>query len=747
MVGRTSTGLRILLVCSVFSLDVWHAGAGRAAEAADDAKARDPRSHDIGAHESGAGPHVEHVQVVRRQAAGTQAAYDKATADLGPLGTRRTLDAPFSILAVPQDVIVNQQGRNINDVMQYLPSVQLEERGDPNTSRPQSRGFEADVVSNMRIDGLNAVTTTPYAAEQFDNLQVLNGLAGALYGPQNPAGTFAYTLKRPTGQRVNRLSVGVDSIGTVMENADLSGRAGRNGWFGYRLNLLHGDGTGYVDKSWLRRNLVSGDFDIRLSERTVIEIDASQYTYAERGMAPGFAYSATVPLPAAPDLSKPYLGQDYAGFNMETNTALAKIRHEFNEDWSLTLGGLYQNAYRQVFANTDRLLNGAGLYQQVISAATTAKNFKVGSNLAYLNGHVRTWSIGHDLVVGTNGYMMGNYNPTRADGTFVLGTASLDDPRSFPGRQPYFSGTYESAYTRTQTVILGDTLHLDRHWSVMGTLGWGWMSIVNNDVHGHVASAYDKDAAFSPMTSLIYQPAKNQTAYFTWGRSLQQGDTAPAGSTNQNQVLAPLKSEEYEVGYKILVGKLQMNVAGFRMTRPYSFTDPTTRLFGTFGVQRNYGVEFQAAGSVTPDLSVLGGVTWIDAQLGATGTPATSHKEVVGVAPVQADILLDYRLPLGAGVPGRGLAVNANVHYTGRRAANVANTSFAGSYVTLDLGARYAFRVAHYPMVVRFGVQNVTGARYWASVYPSSINGGGSATNNAVAGLPRTCHFTLSAEF
>ncbi|MDT8872869.1 hypothetical protein RAA17_21680 [Komagataeibacter rhaeticus] len=80
-----------------------------------------------------------------------------------------------------------------------MPSVQLEIRGDPNTSRPQSRGFEADVVSNSRLDGLNVVSTTPYPAEWVDNLQVLNGLAGAMTGRKTrPACLNILSSARPT---------------------------------------------------------------------------------------------------------------------------------------------------------------------------------------------------------------------------------------------------------------------------------------------------------------------------------------------------------------------------------------------------------------------------------------------------------------------------------------------------------------------------------------------------------------------
>ncbi|MFT9399922.1 TonB-dependent receptor [Acetobacter sp.] len=695
----------------------------------------------------------ETILVKGRAASGALADYNKTTAALGPLGTRRTLDTPFSIMTVPHDVIVNQQSRNMNDLMAYLPSVQLEVRGDPNTSRPQSRGFEADVVANTRIDGLNAVSTTPYAAEQFDSLQVLNGLAGALYGAQNPAGTFEYGLKRPTDSRINRLVVGVDSIGTLMENADLSGRLGRNKWFGYRLNLLHGDGTTYVQDSWVRRNLVSADFDFRLDEKTTIEVDTSHYTYAQRGQAAGFAYSGTIDLPKAPDLSNPGLGQKYAGYNMETNTFLAKVKHKFNENWSVTLGGLYQDAIRQSFGNANTLINNAGDFTQTIAAATTANDFRVGSNLAYVNGRVHTGFITHDLVIGTNGYMMGNYNPTTGQ-TFKLNNGqamSMYDPKQVNGQQPYYHGRYRSAYVSNQTLIVGDTLQFNKHWSIMGTLSWSWLhtdSWSNPLAAKHTHSSYDRAAAFSPMTSLIYKPTDNQTVYFTYGRAFQAGSIAPAGATNVNDYTAPLRSEEYEVGYKVMIRKMQINIAGFRMTRPYAFTDPTTHVFDTFGNQRNYGVEAQFAGYILPNLSLLGGMTWMDAQMGSTGVASTSHKEVVGAPPVQANVLLDYRLPASLGNVASRLAFNANVHYVGRRAANVQNTTFADSYVTLDLGTRFAFRAAHHPWMARFGVSNATNARYWASVYPTSLNGASaSANNSAYAGLPRTFHFTLEADF
>jgi iron complex outermembrane receptor protein len=217
------------------------------------------------------------------------------------------------------------------------------------------------------------------------------------------------------------------------------------------------------------------------------------------------------------------------------------------------------------------------------------------------------------------------------------------------------------------------------------------------------------------------------------------------------------RSEEYEVGYKLRYQKMQFNIAGFRMTAPYamyvSATDNScsagskcqTYTYG--GTQRNYGVEAQISGEVLTNLSVLAGMTWLDAELVDSQTAQYNNKEIVGVAPLQANLLLDYRLPASLGSFASGWAFNANVHYMGNRAANVTNTLHTGSYTTLDLGTRYAFHVAHFPWVLRFGVSNATNEHYWASVYTGAPSGTSGAGSTLYAGLPRIYHFTFSAEF
>ncbi|WP_258576463.1 Plug domain-containing protein [Candidatus Pantoea persica] len=92
-------------------------------------------------------------------------------------------DTPFSLQSLSPAMMRRQQLKSVTDLYRYMPSVQ----GDG--ARPQTRGMQGSVVQNSMIDGLNVVSTTDYAAEQFDHIrvdhiEVLNGLAGSLYAGQ-----------------------------------------------------------------------------------------------------------------------------------------------------------------------------------------------------------------------------------------------------------------------------------------------------------------------------------------------------------------------------------------------------------------------------------------------------------------------------------------------------------------------------------------------------------------------------------
>jgi iron complex outermembrane recepter protein len=668
--------------------------------------------------------------------------YKTDNAYLGPLGSQPIQDQPVSVTVVPEDLLVNQQIKTVNDTLRFLPSVEVRDQQGFEVSRPQSRGFQGSIVENTRLDGLNIIGTTAIAAENLSGVQVLNGLAGSLYGPETPAGVFNYTLKRPTDEPLFRYIESFDGEGIFTEQVDAAGTVD-NGKIGYRLNLVHGEGEGYVSDSSLNRTLASGAFDFHLDDRTVIEMGASHYETKSVGLPGSIVYDGgkSTELPAAIDQTRVGYGQPGAGPDLVTDTGLTKIKHSFNDDWNIELGGLYQDATRNLFGITNTLTNNAGAYT-VTKNFTAVPHFTIGSNLAYLHGHFDWLGTSNDLTVGTNGFINGQYSYRNSIAT-VLGTGNLADPTVLPVKAtPNNGGQYQSAVLSEQSIITGDTVHFNDQWAVEGVLSTSFLDSTSYNAKGLVTSRDSDDGVLSPTVSVIYKPIPRLTTYVSYANSVEEGEQAPAGTANVNQFLSPYRDRQYEIGAKYALGdNFLITLDGFRMTRPLATTNATTNVFGVVGTQRNYGTELFVQGDITPEVSVFGGVTYIDARLEDTHVAATNDKLVVGVPHFKTDIQLDYHPEFTQGV-----AFTGSVHSESARAATNTNNSFAPSYATLDLGTRYSTGIMGRHATVRFQVVNVTDTRYYSSIADGNIVGSPGA-NTAYVGAPRTFEASVEMDF
>jgi iron complex outermembrane receptor protein len=219
---------------------------------------------------------------------------------------------------------------------------------------------------------------------------------------------------------------------------------------------------------------------------------------------------------------------------------------------------------------------------------------------------------------------------------------------------PNNGGQFKSAILQNQTIITGDTFHFNDQWAVQSVLSTSFLHSQTWNSAGVVTSQQSADGVVSPTVSLIYKPFDKVTAYATWANSVEQSDQAPTSTpgvstvTNSGQFLAPYNDQEYEVGVKYAVTpRLLATFALFHMTRPFassivSPTNPTISTFEVVGTQRNNGAELFLQGEIYNDLSVFGGVSYIDARLENSGVAATNGRLVVGVPLFKTDVALDY---------------------------------------------------------------------------------------------------------
>lgn len=645
------------------------------------------------------------------------------------LGEVGVLDMPSTINIVPRALIEQQQLKSVQDVLRYIPSVQGE------GARPQSRGFQGSVVQNARIDGFNIAATTDYPTEQFESIDVLNGLSGAIYGPSNPAGLFSYVLKRPTEKPSAYLRAGFGSGDLWLESADVSATAGP---VGLRFNGLNEAGGGYIGGSHVSRQLASLALDFRLGADTVLQTNASYYHYYTRGLPGTFTLAAGLAFPQDIDPRQRGYWQDYAGQRNDTGTFSARLLHDFGADWHLTLGLGDQIADRQTTQINNTITNAAGAYTATIQTAT-ASRFTTLSNQLYLNGRVATGPLSHELALGTTGFVARNFNP-RSARTYTLGSATLAAPQAFAEPVfPDFTNRYRSARAWQQVIVASDRIGLGEHVSAVLTGSYSWLGTRNSNAAGARTSG-SSNRGFSPSVSLVYTPVNAVTLYATWASSLQQGDTAPVGTGNANDILAPFRSRQYEAGAKLGLAGLDLTLAAFQISRPFAYTDAATLIFREDGKQRNRGAEFSVNGSILPGLTAFGGIAYLDPRLLDTASEATRDTRIVGLSRWTESLLLTWNV---AQMPG--FALTAFGRHVSNRPTDNANRFYAPGYTTLDLGAKQEIPIAGKTVVARIDVSNVFDRHYLTNILPGGLNGYSGAGNaQAMLGRPRTVQASLA---
>ena len=185
-------------------------------------------------------------------------------------------------------------------------------------------------------------------------------------------------------------------------------------------------------------------------------------------------------LPKAMNPAKSGMAQPGAGPDLVTDTGLVKLTHQINQNWSFEVGGLYQNAVRNLYGITNAFYNNPGDYDVEKNFAAVS-DFTIASNEASLNGRVTLFGMENDLSFGTNGFVLREYNPRNPDFVYDLGTASLADPATLSGRarsptDGQTDGQYESAALTEQSIITADEVHLNNQWAVQGVLNTSFLS-------------------------------------------------------------------------------------------------------------------------------------------------------------------------------------------------------------------------------------------------------------------------------
>jgi iron complex outermembrane receptor protein len=687
--------------------------------------------------------------------------YYVSNPDPGVLGSEPIVNQPYTITVLPADEIANTQVRNLRDALNLLPLVSYTEQQGPEILRPATRGIQGSIAQNIRMDGMAMAVTGGNPIEQYQELQVENGLGAAMYGPANPSGMFDFVLKRPTEERITNLYLEQDSssIGTAW--LDAGGRLGPHKIFGYRANLLFADGTQWVADSRLRRRLGEFAFDLRPTGHTTLDAHYSAYDIVQRGYPGWFSYGQdptdttataqrpkrTLILPNAPDPTVRGFGQAYAGVNLTTQSTSARLLHDFGSNWHAMAGGLAQRLDRFIDTPVNTLTDNTGDYSSTL-ATGFAPRFGVESDLGYITGTIDRWHLHQDVVLASEGYRFNQYSAAVSTNSYKLGNANVAVPVLFApplAGLPVNRGLYQSAVVHQQGFSLGDFLLFPHGFGLRVAASQDWIGVDNNSASARTSGSNKN--GISPSASVLFKPAANLTAYATYASSLQQGDIAPTAATlvNSGQALAPYRSKEWEIGLKSAGRPLNITTALFRIQRPFAETvalNTTQNIYKIVGQQVNYGAEISGQGTLFHSLLIDGGFTALNARLNDTGIAATNGKRFVGIPPYKSNLYAEYRVHAL-----KALALTGNWQFVGTRIQDDENLHVTPGYNLFNLGFRYAHPVFGRLATLRFTSNNITNVHYFSTIAAGDITGTNASANVAHFGNPRTLATSLEFAF
>lgn len=669
-------------------------------------------------------------------------------ARLGMLGNRPVRETPFSITALTSKLIRDQQAQTVADLTLNDPSVRQDA---PTFSERDSffiRGFSVTNLDTF-YDGL------PYIAnprrsflEGIERVEILKGPTALVNGGLGRVGgTINLVPKRATDEPLTRVTTTYMSDSQLGTHLDFGRRYGAEGEWGVRFNGAYRGGDTRLDHNETEVGVAALGLDYRGDRvRASLDLNASKQDIN----APTSLFNGAVPgieIPDAPDGSintaNPFEYHD------STHRMIAgRVEYDIFDNTTIYAAG-GASRYREDFLTSSyTILNSNG--DATASLAIQPQQIQGFSGEVGLRSEFDTGPVGHQLSISVSQSLNENYRGSFLPGALGLPPAyptNIYNPVYLPngsvntGGFPRSNNLVLFADLLSTSVAISDTLSfLDDRFQL--TAGGRYQNIRSRGFNtrpgnpafpvGDINYLYE-EGRFSPAVAAVVNITDDLAVYANYVEALTEGPIAPATALNANEIFAPSVHDQKEIGVKYDLGSFMITAALFEIRQENGYTNPATRVFSVDGLQVNRGVELSVFGEPVSGVRILGGVTFMDAQLKSTAGGAFDGKEVPGVPTTAISVYGEYDTPWV-----EDLTLTGRVVYGGSTYYDRANTQKVDDWTRVDLGARYVYeRENGKPIEFRANVANVFNENYWASSARGFLSGG----------APRTLMLSTSFDF
>ncbi|MFT4101888.1 MAG: TonB-dependent siderophore receptor [Burkholderiaceae bacterium] len=588
-------------------------------------------------------------------------------------------ETPQSVTVVPRDVVEDTASTRVHDVLDYVGGVgRANNFGGQGLTSYSIRGF---TTSEFYRNGFPINRGYPNAPDAYtiERLEVLRGPVASLYGRGDPGGTFNIISKQPRSERGLVIGAQVNDQGMRRTTLDATGALDGEGRLNYRVNVLAEGGRTFRDGVQTERYGIAPVLSWQLSgtTRIIFEADFMRNNHPlDRGRLAGMSRSSNLW----------ERGVDNK-FHNDNNMAQLRFEHALNQNW--TLGGGLQ------------ILDGTLQGNAVEANGLQADGRTLGRNFSYrklewtdrilqlnLTGRFDTAGIRHTLLAGveyddydyrsvihrsaagTGAYPIDIFDPVPGQARPPLTRMSSNDKENLKTSSMFVQD--QIAFTARLKVLAGVRVERFEHRYesfLPGSSGWK-----------------TTDTAVTPRVGVIYDLTDTLAVYANTARSYKPN----TGSDRLGNGFDPEKGKSYEIGAKWLaLGRaLSVDAALYHIEKQNVLTadpiDPNFRIAA--GEVRSRGLDLNVAGNVTPAWRVIGGYSYVDAEVRNDNALPTGTR-LGGIPRNVLSLLNVYEF---RGGPAAGLGLGMGIKYVDRRATQTsASSSKMPGYVVFDLLAFY----------------------------------------------------------
>ncbi|GGC02472.1 ferric siderophore receptor [Oxalicibacterium flavum] len=638
-----------------------------------------------------------------------------APVNAGALGSRSMLETPFSGIVVSNAELQDRQVAKLGDVFATDASVS-DNSGAYGawTSYLTVRGLALDWQNSYRIDGkpfLSYVITLPY--EHLEQVDLLKGSSGFMYGFGSPGGMVNYVTKKPTEQNLRSVDIGYSTKGLISEHVDLGGRLGEGGRFGYRLNASHEEGKTFNNGS-LKRNSLSLALDARLTDRLTWDFQSLVQDRDAKGQEPTI-YTGLMGnrLPSVVRNNDRTLVGGGTFADNAFRFYSTGLQYALAPDWKLSAS--YSHSATRTRRNESVLYLSDSLGNYDDYHSDYAEAYQFNQVQAMLEGKFATGSVQHQVVFGASSQVQ--KNDYSSNGFFgLVGTGNLREQNVNRYDGPGSLDLYRAGRITQKALFASDTIAFSEQLSLLAGLRYTDYRQVSYGVDGTPGQPYEKDGVLTPTVALMFRFDPRTMAYASYIESLEPGSSVGVAYRNNGELLDPLKSRQYEVGIKTERTDWSATAALFRIEKKAEYANADNYLVQD-GQSVYQGLELGSTVQLGHGVQVGGSLMLLDSEY-RQGF-AFNGNRVAGAPETIVAAQLAWEVPQ---VPG--LRLHANAKYTGPTMLRPANDVEVSGYTLFNLGASYDTRIKGYETTFRLALNNVTDKRYWMFQYSDYVKTG-----------------------